>query len=253
MPDIIPLELDFRQDGGDAGFHDTNSFQPSGNKTVLLITYAVQQAVSPAIPLPSVVNNAPGPGLAWSLIFSQLFDHGGVDRARVTVYRGLTSSPSLGTTRIGYTTVQLRFATTVIQFSNTDIGAGGLDAIVQTKTQKILADVTRFPNIVLDNPAENPANAVVGICGYGDTDTAQNPQVIAGAGFTLIRNNPTTETGGQAVMFRAKVQQDCDWIMNQDVFDWAPMAIELRNAQPAGAVQAQTQGRPAFIAGNLIT
>lgn len=248
MADIIPLELSFNQTGSDASFHDSLTYTPPANKLIILVDYQVQLLTTPPPTVPGVSGN----GVSWTPILTQLFDHGGVDRALITVYRGLTSSPTSGETRTSYSRNFLRCAKTIFQFSNVDIGSLGADAIVQTKQAKILADVTQNPSVTLDNPEEDQANSVLGICGYGETDVAVNPGVVQGLGFELLRNNPTTETGGQAMEFRQRVQQLVDWNMSAADFDWAPIAIELRNAIPFVEGVAPAVGGSAFIDGNLI-
>ncbi len=248
MADIIPLELSFNETGGDATFHGSLSYTPPPNKLILLVDYQVQLLTTP----PPTVPLCDGNGVNWTPVLTQLFDHGGVDRALITVYRGLTSSPTTGVTTTSYTRAFLRCAKTIFQFSNVDIGNLGADAIAQTKQAKILADVTQTPSVTLDNPEEDQANSVLGICGYGDTDTAQNPGVVQGLGFELLRNNPTVETGGQAIEFRQRLQQLVDWNMSSADFDWAAIAIELRNAIPFVEGVAPAVGGSAFIDGNLI-
>lgn len=251
MPDIIPVELTFNESGGDATFHDSLTYTPPANKLVMLFEYVVQFPLTPPPTIPAVSGN----GVTWVLVATQLFDHGGTDRARLSIFRGLASAPTTGVTRTQYAQAQLRFAKTIFQFTNVDIGAAGADAIVQLKNgPKIAQNVTAAPSATLDNPAEDVANSSLGILAYGDTDTARNPILVAGVGFGILRNNPTLETGGQAIMFRQQVQQLNDWTAQDSGFDWAPMAIELRNAVPGPpAPAAQIQGRPAFVSGNLIT
>jgi len=250
MADIVVSVLDVRQDGGDAAFHLSNSYSPPANQTVLLVTYCVQLALTPPPVVPIITGNS----VTWVSIFSQLFGHGGTDRARVSVFRMVDSAPATGQTRVQYTTTQLRFATTILGLTQTDIGNLGANAIVQFKSTKIAQNVTTTPSITLDNPAAQSNNSVIGICGYGDTDLAQNPAVVAGPGFNLIQNNPTTETGGQAIEFKQQLQQLVDWQMNLADFDWAPMALEIQNVEaPPDPDAPQVIGRPSFISGNLIT
>jgi len=251
MPEIIPLELTFNESGGDATFHDSLDYTPPANKLILFFEYVVQVPLTPPPTIPLVVGN----GVTWVLAATQLFDHGGTDRARLSIFRGLATAPTFGKTRTSYAQSQLRFAKTIYQFSNVDIGAAGANAIVQVKNgPKIAQNVTSTPSVTLDNPGEDVANSSVGILAYGDTDTARNPLLVPGLGWAFLRNNPTAETGGQAVMFRQQVTELNDWSAEDSGYDWAPMALELRNAVPGPPPPAeQILGRPAFLTGNLIT
>lgn len=245
MPDIIPLLLTADEKGSDSGFIDTSVYTPEPNKTVLLFAYGLQLNVSPANPIPGVSGN----NLTWVLVASQLFAHGGVDRARLTVYRAVGPAPTQGVTQVGYSTVQLRHAVTIFQFSNTDIGNLGGDAIVGTPPQEQDDPGTLSPSIVLPAP-EDLANSTLGILAYGNP----NPQIVPGVGITVLENNPTGEGGGVQVQFTQAPVTLMDWTLSGIADAQAQIGIELRNATPAPAgAGPQVQGRPSFLSGNLIT
>lgn len=252
MADIVGALLDVRQDGGNATFHLTNIYTPAANRLNVLVTYALQILTTPPPPIPAVTGN----GVTWILMRSQLFDHAGTDQARVSVYRAVSAVPTSGQTRVEYGggNDQHRFATTVYNFTNVDITGGGANSIVQSNSEKQAQNVSNVMSVTLVNPGEDAANAILGVLGYGDTDTAKNPTVVAGAGFGILTDNPTVETGGQAMMFRNGVVQLVDWSLENSDYDTAQMGFELRNAVPAPLGPApQILGRPAFIKGNLIT
>lgn len=245
MPDITALLLDVRELGGDATFFDTNSYFPSVNKTILLVTNGVQLDLTPPPVIPTVVGN----GVTWSLVASILYEHAGVDRARLSVFRGLTQAPTSGATRVQYALRQLRQSITVFEFSNTDIGNLGANAIVGTPAQVEIASSSGLNPSLAVPVGEDPANAQIGILGYAEPNMA----IVPGIGFVTLINNPTTEGGGHYLEMSQIVLPDVDFNLTSDP-SLAIIAIELRNATPAppeGA--AQVQGRPAFMAGNLIT
>jgi len=240
MPAIIPNILAVTESGGDSTFFDTDSYSPAANQTVLLFTYSVQLAVSPPPAIPTVSGN----GLTWVLVASQLFAHGGTDRSRLTIYRGLSATPSVGSTRVTYPTTQLRHATTVIEFQNTNIS----NPIVGTPPSEQDDPGTLSPSIVLPT-AEDIANATFGILSYGNP----NPAIVPGVGISLLQNNPTAEGGGVQVQWTQAPVTLMDWTLSDIADAQAQIGIELRNATPdPGPAGPQVQGRPAFVSGNLI-
>ena len=246
MPKIVPNLLDFREQGGDSTFFDTNTYFPSANRTVLLFTYAIRLGLPPPPPIIPAVS---GNNLTWVLVASQLFAHGGVDRARISIFRAVGPAPTSGVTRVQYAITQLRHATTVIEFANTDIGNLGANAIVGTPPSEQDDPGTLTPSIILP-AAEDPENASLGILAYGEP----NPIVVPGVGITVLKNNPTTEGGGQQVQFTQSPVTLMDWTLSGIADAQAQIAIELRNATPSGpAAGPQILGRPAFVSGNLIT
>lgn len=245
MPDIVALTLDKVSTGGDASFFDTGTFIPGPNRTILLFCQGVGQ-VSPPPVIPTVVGN----GLPWTPVATQLYDFGGTDRGRLSVFRGVTISPSLGTTRVSYAATHFRHAITVIEFSNTDIGNLGANAIVGTPAQaKFASGAGNNPSLAL--PAgENSANSVIGVLGSEDPD----PGVTPGIGFIILESNPGAEQGGgHFIEMSQVVLTTVDFNVTADPA-FGMIAFELRNATPAGGPgQPQVIGRPSFIQGNLIT
>lgn len=245
MSQINAVLLDFRELGGDASFFDTNSYSPAANQTVILVTSGVGQ-VSPVPIIPGVSGN----GLTWSLVASQQFDWAGVNRGRVTVYRGLSAAPSVGVTRVQYASTLFQQAITVFQFTQTDIGNLGANAIVGTPVQ-VKEPTGSGTNPSLNVPAgEDSENAQIGIFAYSDPSML----IIPGIGFVTLKNNPTGEGGGHYTEMSQIVLDPVDFILNNDTAVRAMIAIELRNATPSGAAAgAQAGGRPSFVTGNLIT
>lgn len=246
MPPITAVLLDFVDKGLDASFFDTNVYNPAANQTVILVTSTIGQVPPP----PPIIPGVSGNGLTWSLVASQLFFFFSADRGRLTIYRGLSSSPTSGVTRVQYGSTQFRQAITVFQFQNTDIGNLGANAIVGTpvQTSELTGSGT---NPSLTVPAgENAANSQIGIFAHEEP----TPLIIPGIGFIELKNNPNAEGGGHQTEMSQVVLTTVDWILNNDTASRAMIAIELRNATPAPAEPAaQILGRPAFVTGNLIT
>lgn len=244
MGDIIPILLDFRETGGDSTFFDTNAYTPPINNTVVLVCNGIG-LVSPPPIIPTVVGN----GVSWSLVATQLYAHGGADRARLSVYRGLASSPTLGTTRVSYAATQFRQSITVFQFTQTDIGNLGANAIVGTPAKVEIAASSGFNPSLAVPVGEDPANSQVGFLGYSDP----NPGITPGIGFVTLQNNPTIEGGGHYLEMSQIVLPAVDFNVTTEAPTFAIIAVELRNATPAApGAAAQVSGRPAFLAGNLI-
>ena len=241
---IVANLLDFREQGGDASFFDTNSYSPAANQTVLLICNGVGQVSPPPI-IPTIVGN----GLSWSLVASLIYFFGGVDRGRLTVFRGLSATPTVGTTRVSYAATKFQQALTVIQFSNTDIGNLGANAIVGIPPTVEIASGSGLNPSIGAPAGEDLENSQIGILGNSDPSIG----VVPGIGFSTIVNNPTTEGGGHYIQMSQVVRTLVDFNPTNDP-TFAIIAIELRNATPAGAAAGpQIQGRPSFVAGNLIT
>jgi len=245
MPDIVALTLDKVARGGDATNFNTDSFSPAPNRTILLFCQGVG-LVSPPPIIPIVTGN----GLPWTIVATRLYDFAGVDRARLSVFRGVSASPTAGTTNVAYAATQFRQAITVIEFSNTDIGNLGANAIVGSPPSlKIASGGGLNPSVTL--PAgEDPANSVIGVLGSAEPDPGVNP----GIGFIILEKNPGAEQGGgHFIEFSQVVLTTVDFNISADP-DLAIMGIELRNATPAPVgPEPQIVGRPAFLSGNLIT
>lgn len=247
MSDIVALTLNKVAQGGDATFFDTGSFTPSPNKTVLLFCQGVGSVPPPAVVIPTVVGN----GLPWSLVGSQLYDFADVDRGRLSVFRGVSGSPTLGTTRVTYNRTHFRHNITVIEFSNTDIGNLGANAIVGVPGQSKIATGAGLNPSIAQAAGENSANSLIGVLASENPDPAVNP----GIGFIILESNPGPEEGGgHFIEMSQVVLTTVDFLISTDTPDMAIMGIELRNATPAGGPgQPQVIGRPSFIQGNLIT
>lgn len=246
MSDIVALTLDKVSKGGDSTFFDTGTFQASPNRTVLLFCQGVG-SVPPPVPIIPIVN---GNGLPWSLVGTQLYDWAGVDRARLSVFRGVSASPTLGTTRVSYNRTHFRQAITVIEFSNTDIGNLGANAIVGTPGSSKIAVGSGLNPSIAQAAGENSANSLIGVLASRDPDPAVNP----GIGFIILEKNPGVEEGGgHFIEMSQVVLTTTDFLVSSDP-EFAIMGIELRNATPAGGPgEPQVIGRPSFIQGNLIT
>lgn len=245
MSDIVALLLDVREQGGDQFFYDTNIYTPPVNKTVILVTNGVQVDLTPPPVIPTVVGN----GVSWSLVASLVYEHGGVDRARLSVFRGLASSPTTGTTRVSYPLRMLRQSITIFSFSQTDIGNLGANAIVGTPAQVEIASSSGLNPSLAVPVGEDSANSQIGILGYAEPNMGITP----GIGFVTLQNNPTTEGGGHYLEMSQVVLPNVDFNVTGDP-TFVIVALELRNATPAAPEAAgQVLGRPAFLAGNLIT
>ena len=246
MPDIVALTLDKVSQGGDATFFDTGTFQPSPNRTVLLFCQGIGSVPPPVVILPTVVGN----GLPWTLVASQLYDFANVDRGRLSVFRGLSASPTLGTTRVSYNRLHFRHAITVIEFTNTDLGNLGANAVVGTPGQSKIAAGSGLNPSIAQAAGENSANSLIGVLGSEDPDPGVNP----GLGFIILEKNPGAEQGGgHFIEMSQVVLTTVDFLVSADP-DFALIGIELRNATPAaGPGEPQVIGRPSFISGNLIT
>lgn len=246
MPDIVALTLNKVSSGSDSSFWDTGTFQASPNKTVLLFCNGIGSSPPPDPIIPTVSGN----GMPWSLVATQLYDFAEVDRGRLSVFRGVSDSPTLGTTRVSYNRTWFRHAITVIEFSNTDIGNLGANAIVGSPVSVKIADGAGLNPSVTNPAGEDPANSVIGVLASEDPDPAVNP----GIGFIILEKNPGVEQGGgHFIEMSQVVLTPTDFLVSADR-EFAMMAIELRNATPAPPPGApQILGRPAFVSGNLIT
>ena len=253
MGDIVAtvlVEHDALEAAGNATFADTPSYNPQANKTAILIVNGLNNPVTPPPVVPTVVGN----GMSWSLVASLTYFHATSDRAILAVFRGLSSTPTVGTTRVAFPTLFLRMAISIVQYSNTDIGNLGANAIVGTPGEIEIA-ASSGPNPSLAVPAgEDPANSLIGILGWSNP----NPGITPGIGFSEIVNLPTVEAGdtgggGHYVQMSQVVRTPCDFnVTSQPTFVIVP--IELRNATPSPPPGApQILGRPAFVSGNLIT
>jgi len=244
MSDIIPILLDARQNGTNASFYDTNSYSPAANQTVILITTGLVNVGEPIVP------GVSGNGLTWSLVAFQRYDFAGTDRGIITIYRGLGSSPTVGVTRVQYGALNLRQEITVLQFTQTDIGNLGANAIVGTPVQvkePISSGLT--PSLTPIPAGENIANAQIGAFVYGEP----NPLIIPGLGFIELSRLVNAEGGsGQQVQMSQIVRDPVDWLLNVDTAPRAMIAFELRNVNPFVEGAAPAVGGSAFIAGNLI-
>ena len=246
MADIVALTLNKVSQGSDATFFDTGSFTPAPNKTILLFCQGVGSVPPPAVVIPTVSGN----GLPWSLVATQPYDWAGVDRARLSVFRGVSASPTFGTTRVSYARLHFRHAITVIQFSNTDIGNLGANAIVGSPVSAKFAPSAGLNPSVTNPPGENAANSVIGVLGSEEPD----PGIVPGIGFIILELNPGAEGGGgHFIEMSQVVLTPTDFNVTSDP-NLALISIELRNATPAGGPgEPQIIGRPSFISGNLIT
>ncbi len=246
MPDIgFTLLPGTRQNGTNASFYDTFSYTPAANQTVILMTSGLVNVGEPIVP------GVSGNGLTWSLIAFQRYDFAGVDRGIMTVYRGLGSSPTTGVTRVQYGALNLRQEITVLQFTQTDIGNLGANAIVGTPTQ-VKEPISSGLTPSLSPPAgEDAANAQLGFFTYGEP----NPLIIPGIGFIEVSRLVNAEGGsGHQVQMSQIVRNPVDWLLNSDAAPRCMIAVELRNVTPAPPPAGPQQfGRPAFISGNLIT
>jgi hypothetical protein len=235
---------------GNATFGLTTSYSPEASKTVILIVNGLNNPTSPPPAVPVVTGN----GLSWSLVASLPYFHAGVDRGGLFVFRGLSATPTIGTTRVQFSTLFLRMSITVIQFTNTDIGNLGANAIVGIPGEVEIAS-SSGPNPGLAAPVgEDVANSQIGILGYSDPNTGVTP----GIGFSTIANVPTAEAGdtgggGHYTQMSQNVRTLVDFnVSSQPTF--VIVTLELRNSTPGPPeAAAQITGRPAFLSGNLIT
>ena len=246
MPPINGFLLDSKENGTNSSFYDTDSYSPGANRTIILCTTGIANIAPPVIP------GVSGNGLVWSLVLSQLYDFGGVDRSRLTVYRGLSSTPTVGVTRVQYAGLQLRQQILVFQFDNTDIGNLGANAIVGSPvSKKENTGLGLNPSVTMP-AAEDQANATLGIIATGNPV----PLVVPGIGFILLGSAITapTQDGGNFAEFSTVPKVTVDWNLGNNTAEKALAGIELRNVLPSGApAPAQVLGRPGFVSGNLIT
>lgn len=246
MSDIVALTLNKVSLGGDATNFNTGTFQPSPNRTVLLFAQGIG-SVPPPDPIIPIIS---GNGLSWSLVASQLYEFPTTDRGIVSVFRGLSSNPTSGVTNVAYNRTFFRQALTVIEFSNTDIGNLGANAIVGTPGQLNITSGSGLNPSVSIPAGENSANSVIGVLASESPDPGVNP----GFGFIILEKNPGAEEGGgHFIEMSQVVLTPVDFLVSSDPA-FAMIGIELRNATPAvGPGEPQIIGRPSFIQGNLIT
>ena len=246
MADIVPVLLDFRFQGGDASFFDTNTFSPAPNTNLITVSMGIGQ-VTPLVTVPGLSGN----GITYSIVATQNFDWAGVDRGILSVHRGLGAAPTSGVTRVQYTQNLFRHFVFVFQLQNTDIGNLGANLIVGTPAQaKIALGGGNNPSIAMP-AAENPANSTMGFIGVAEGQ----PQTLEGIGFTILKvlGGTGPEPGLQGAEFAQVVRTLVDWNMGGDAENKALIAVELRNAVPFVEGAAPAVGGSAFVGGNLIT
>lgn len=248
MADIVASVLEVFQSGSDSFTYVTGSISPAANRTVLLITNGVQVDVTPAPIIPIVSGVLP-----WSLVASELYEHAGVDRARISVFRGVGASPTPGTVSVNFGPRRmLRQAITIIEFTNTDIGNLGANAIVGTPGQIEIALGSGLNPSLAQAAGEDAANSLIGVLGYAENSPGINP----GIGFITLQNNSINDpsaSGGNYTEMSQVVLSDVDFNVSGDP-TFVIFGIELRNATPSPPPAGPQQfGRPAFISGNLIT
>ena len=246
MADIAALLLDSVDRGGDSTFFDTDAFTPGANKTVLFISMGIG-SVPPPDPIIPIVTN--GNGIAYSHVATQRFDWSGVNRGIVNVFRGVATSPTLGTSRVSYVRTFFRQAMMVLEFSNTDIGNLGENAVAAEATKK-LPDGDGLNPFITMPAGSDPANSSLGIIAYAG---GPNPGINPGQGFILLNRQENFEGGVVVIEMSQTVKTNVDFLVGSDPVG-AIIGIELVNAIPAPPPAGPQQlGRPAFISGNLIT
>lgn len=170
----------------------------SGNATTALQTSATTASVSPAsnnLELLTVVNetlisvdpNEPtitGNGLTWVKVGTTVFDNGGVDRKRITVFRAMGSSPSSGAITIDFAgQVQAWIQWALDEFSGIDTsGTNGSGAIVQSAVNQDTGAVSSLTvTLGAFSSASNATYGAFAASGYAFTE---------GSGFTRLYRYP---------------------------------------------------------------
>lgn len=197
----------------------TASISPGANNLVLVTVINNRTANSPAIS---------GNGMTWVQVAQVTV--GGTEGI-LTMFRGMSASPSAGVITITITGTNSIFWA-VDQFSGVDTGgANGANALVQSGTDQRVNSVS---NETITLSALRGASNV----GYGVINNRTNvASVTTGSGFTELSNATLLNgVGGQTSL------QESEYKVNQNAVSWtfAPsgnttmLAIAVEIAAPAG-------------------
>jgi hypothetical protein len=221
--------------GGTSG--DTASLTPDANK-LYLITVASRTGISVDPVQPTIT----GCSLTWVAIGSVIYDTTSSSRRRVTLFRAMGSSPTIGVLTIDFASqAQTNFGWIIDLVNNVDTsGTNGSGAIVQSSTA---VDDSETVDTLTATLAvfSNTANATYGAVGTG-AFYSNPPITTPGSGFTIIASN--TEDGGNTCHTLVKNTNDTTVEITFDqVNSIGTIAIELK---------AQLSGRP-FPSSNQIS
>lgn len=168
----------------DASSYNTASGSPGANKLQLLAVHAINSAASnPAAPTIS------GAGLTWVEVASSLYDTGGSNRARVTLFRAMSASPGSGALTITFSETMTNCEWTWIEFDGVDTsGTNGSGAIVQSATNNATATSLSVTLAAFGDATNNVA--------YGCFAHQANEGNTAGSGFSMTFGATSQETFG---------------------------------------------------------
>lgn len=165
----------------DASSYNTASITPPAGRIVIVSVSSIRSGGSnPSTP------SITGAGMTWTEIHSLVYSVG-ADKARLTVFRGVSSSPSAGAFTIGFSgETQTACSWSINYFTNTKTtGTNGSDAIVQYGVN--YNDGTQTGLAVTLNAFANKNNAAFGALFHSYLSA-----VTAGSNFTELSNSDSS-------------------------------------------------------------
>jgi hypothetical protein len=205
---------------GTAASVNTASITPQSD-TLILVSVSSVNSVSTTPNIPTVT----GCGMTWTQV-NTINQNTVNQRIRITLFRGVSASPSTGVLTIDYAgQAQLATDASVNKFVNTDItGTNAANAIVQTQTGSITTGTTL--NVTLGAFA-NAANATFG-CGMDNGAQTIN----AGANMTSL-----SFTGYQMAEWANNNQTSVNWTWASSDYG-VGIAVELKYQLAGGTLTA---------------
>lgn len=201
--------------------YNTASISPSANKLILVMVHSRDNSSPHSVPTLS------GLSITWTQVVTKTQTGGGGTVGNtVTVFRGVTSdSPGSGALTIDFATSQARIGWIVSEFSNTDIGNAGANAIVQTATSgSETGSGSVGPNLSAFSSLNNATFAAFIMNGT-------NPSWTPEAGYTEIVDQTSYSYNRGMTMWRNDndTTPRATMVMDESTQEYASVAIELRS------------------------
>lgn len=210
MADITATNLT-KGGSGTSSSENTASISPGANKLILVSVQTFLNAGVPPIPTIS------GCGMTWVQIDTRRSSSD--DDWRITMFRGLSSSPSAGALTISFGGTNNQAQWSVDELDNTSLsGTNGSGAIAQVASNDQAGTATGIT--VTLGAFANTLNAT-----YGAVVLSGVKAISPGSGFAEViesQNNGTIETE-----FKTENDTSVDWSWGSDSFAVVAMAIEI--------------------------
>lgn len=208
----------------DASSYATASITPTGNLLLLAAVFASKTGGS-GIPTLS------GNGVTWVQVATLLQD----TARRVTLFRGMVSSPSAGAVTIDFGGVnQLRCGWSIAEFAGINTGGtNGSAAVVQSATNTATATTSLTVTLAAFGDAGNATYGFFAIDGI-------LLSLVPGAGFSSIH---TVTSPGENSAILTEWRNDNDTTVNAsntDAANWGGIAIEIAAAVAGGVTVTPT-------------